>query len=65
MLTTCDIVSIGSKAHEILFIDVALEGTETVRLPHIPQLELAVCGAEANTKGTHLRFHDMKTHHCY
>lgn len=43
VLTTGNIVSIGSQAYKVLLVDVTLEGAEAVRFVHVPQLQLTVC----------------------
>jgi len=49
LLTTGNVVSVGRQPYKILLIDVALEGAQAVRFPHVPQLQLAVCWPENNT----------------
>lgn len=41
--TTGNIISVRSQTHEVLLIDVALEGAQTVRFADVPQLQLTVC----------------------
>lgn len=46
LLTAGNVVSIGSQTNKVLFIDVTLEGAQTVGLVDIPQLQLTVCWPE-------------------
>lgn len=43
VLTTGNIVSIGSQAYKVFLVDVTLEGAKAVRFVHVPQLQLTVC----------------------
>lgn len=40
----CHVVSVGGQTHEVLFVDVAHEGPQAVRVVDVPHLELAVGG---------------------
>lgn len=43
ILTTGNIVSIGSQAYKVLLVDVSLEGAQAVRFVDVPKLQLTVC----------------------